>query len=91
MERRLIPLTQWPKHHPWPPLGGLRHLVFYARRNGFHKVIRRVGRRILIDEAAFFAWVEEQEADRADRDEARYGRRSGGIAAPHRGGVPRGQ
>jgi len=27
-QTRLIPLTDWPKHHPWPPLGGLRHLVF---------------------------------------------------------------
>ena len=43
-----------------PPLGGLRHLVFNANKNGFDKVIRRVGRRILIDEAAYFRWVDEQ-------------------------------
>lgn len=54
---RLIPLTEWPKHHPWPPLGGLRHLVFNAATNGFNKVIRRVGRRVLLDEASFFQWV----------------------------------
>lgn len=58
---RLIPLTQWPEYHPWPPLGGLRHLVFNAASNGFDKCIRRVGRRVLIDEAAFFTWVEEQD------------------------------
>jgi hypothetical protein len=58
--RRVIPLTEWPKHHPWPPLGGLRHLVFYANRNGFDKVVKRAGRRVLIDEAAFFEWLEEQ-------------------------------
>lgn len=56
----LIPLTQWPKRHPWPPLGGLRHLVFHEKTNGFDKVIRRVGKRILISEAAFRAWVEKQ-------------------------------
>lgn len=55
---RLIPLTEWPKHHPWPPLGGLRHLVFNAAMNGFDKVVRRVGRRVLLDEASFFQWVE---------------------------------
>lgn len=55
---RLIPLTDWNQHHAWPPIGGLRHLVFFERTNGFHKVVRRVGRRVLIDEAAFFAWVE---------------------------------
>ena len=59
---RLIPLTEWPKHHPWPPLGGLRHLVFHANSNGFERVVKRVGRRILIDEQAFFEWVDEQDA-----------------------------
>lgn len=59
-QTRLIPLTDWPNHHPWPPLGGLRHLVFFAKANGFDQCIRRVGRRVLIDEARFFAWVDEQ-------------------------------
>ena len=59
-QRRFIPLTEWPKHHSWPPVGGLRHLVFYADQNGFDKVIRRAGRRVLIDEQAFFQWLEEQ-------------------------------
>ncbi len=56
---KLIPLTDWPKHHPWPPLGGLRHLVFHAKTNGFDLVIKRASGRILIDEAAFFRWVSE--------------------------------
>lgn len=55
---RLIPVPDWNKHHDWPPVGGLRHLIFHAERNGFSRVIRRVGRRVLIDEAEFFAWVE---------------------------------
>ena len=59
---RLIPLTEWPKYHSWPPLGGLRHLVFYAAKNGFDRVIRRVGKRVLIDETAFFKWVAELNA-----------------------------
>lgn len=57
---RYIPLIDWPKHHSWPPVGGLRHLVFYADTNGFDKVIRRAGRRVLIDEQAFFQWLDEQ-------------------------------
>lgn len=60
---RLIPLTQWPSFHAWPPLGGLRHLVFHADKNGFASCIRRCGRRVLIDEGAFFAWVQEQNAE----------------------------
>lgn len=52
---RLFPLTKWP--HAWPPLGGLRHLVFHAKKIGFEKVVVRVGRRVLIDEEEFFKWV----------------------------------
>jgi len=55
----LIPLTEWPKRHPWPPIGGLRHLVFHAKTNGFDQVIKRASKRVLIDEAAFFRWVEQ--------------------------------
>lgn len=54
---RLIPVTKWPSQHDWPPIGGLRHLIFNAKENGFDQVIRRVGRRVLIDEAAFFEWA----------------------------------
>lgn len=60
LERRLIPVTDWNRYHPWPPLGGLRHLIFNAEKNGFNKVVTRVGRRVLIDEGAFFAWVDQQ-------------------------------
>ncbi len=61
---RLIPVTKWNEHHQWPPIGGLRHLIFHEQSNGFSKVLRRCGRRVLIDEAAFFQWVEEQNAKR---------------------------
>jgi len=57
-DTRLIPATRWEEFHPWPPTAGLRHLIFNARTNGFDAVIRRVGRRVLIDEAAFFVWVD---------------------------------
>ena len=59
---RLIPVTDWSKHHDWPPVGGLRHLVFFEKTNGFANVVKRIGRRVLIDEAAFFTWVENQQA-----------------------------
>ncbi|PCJ95131.1 MAG: hypothetical protein COA45_12445 [Zetaproteobacteria bacterium] len=60
IEQKLIPLTQWNDFHSWPPQGGLRYLVFNATSNGFDKVIKRAGRRVLIDERAFFQWVEAQ-------------------------------
>lgn len=62
--RRLIPVGKWTEHHAWPPIGGLRHLIFYADKNGFNKAIIRCGRRILIDENAFFEWLDGQQKHR---------------------------
>jgi len=59
-ETKLIPVSDWGKHHSWPPQGGLRHLIFHEETNGFSHCIRRVGRRVLIDEVKFFEWVEKQ-------------------------------
>ncbi len=56
---RLIPLVDWPKYHPWPPLGGLRHMAFHAKTTGFSKVLKKCGRRVLIDEKKFFEFIEE--------------------------------
>jgi hypothetical protein len=57
---RLIPVTEWNQYHSWPPQGGLRHLIFNGKTNGFSKAFKRVGRRVLIDEVAFFECVEAQ-------------------------------
>lgn len=57
---RLIPVTDWNKHHSWPPIGGLRHLIFNEKSNGFASAFKRVGRRVLIDEAEFFKCIERQ-------------------------------
>jgi len=61
-ETRLIPVTKWNNYHVWPSIAGLRYLIFNADSNGFNKVIRRVGKTILIDEQAFFDWVSSQNA-----------------------------
>jgi hypothetical protein len=63
---RLIPLVDWPKYHPWPPLGGLRHLVFHKETNGFAKCVKKCGRRVLIDEKEFFKFVDEQNRGRPE-------------------------
>ncbi len=58
--KRLIPVTKWSEYHPWPPLGGLRHLIYTARTSGFDRCIVKVGRRVLIDENAFFEWTRKK-------------------------------
>jgi hypothetical protein len=57
---RLIPVPEWNNYHTWPPIGGLRHLIFNEDSNGFKRAFKRVGRRVLIDEAAFFECVDAQ-------------------------------
>jgi hypothetical protein len=54
---RYIPVPDWSKHHPWPSISGLRNLIFNRDKNGFSKVVKKVGKRVLIDEAAFFEWM----------------------------------
>jgi hypothetical protein len=57
MKTRYITVPNWNKHHEYPSVGGLRNLIFNKDKNGFHKVIKKIGKRVLIDEAAFFEWV----------------------------------
>ena len=59
--RKLIPVTKWNDHHEWPPPGGMRHLIFYAKTNGFASAFVRVGRRVLVDEPRFFECVAAQQ------------------------------
>lgn len=41
------------------PIGGLRHLIFNEKENGFHKVTRRVGKAVYIIEEDYFRWLDE--------------------------------
>lgn len=61
-KKSLIPVTKWNDFHAWPPIGGLRHLIFYEKTNGFSHCIVRIGRRVLIDEGKFFEWAERHSA-----------------------------
>lgn len=64
---RLIPLTEWPRYHPWPPLGGLRHLALHRKTNGFARCVRMVGRRLILDEAELIRWIGEQSSQAEER------------------------
>lgn len=55
-------VQQFTKKHPAFTIGGLRSLIFNENSNGLAKsgAIVRIGRKVLIDQAKFFAWVESQ-------------------------------
>lgn len=62
-QRSLMTVRQFAQRHPAFPEGGLRYSIFHAKTNGFEECIRRIGRKILIDESAFFRWVDSQDRD----------------------------
>ena len=65
-QTRYIPLTKWPDFHIWPKVSGLRAMVINSKKNGFDSVLKRVGGKLLIDETAFFKWVEDQQVKKDD-------------------------
>ena len=40
-QTRFIPVSKWNEFHEWPPVGGMRHLIFFRNENGFAKVLKR--------------------------------------------------
>lgn len=58
----LSTVKQFTEKHPAFTHGSLRQLIFNEHSNGLTKsgAIIRIGRKVLIDEAKFFAWVEWQ-------------------------------
>jgi hypothetical protein len=54
---RFLTVRQWTEQYAWPPLGGVRHLIFNAKHNGFDAVISRVGRTVLLSENAMLAFL----------------------------------
>ena len=60
---RYIPVAEFDKFHPWPTPRAIRNRIHAARRGkdpDFLKCIRKVGGRVLVDEQAFLAWLENQ-------------------------------
>lgn len=58
--RSLLTVRQFVEKHPAFTEGGLRYLIFNADQNGFIQCIRRIGRKVLLDEKEVFFWVDEQ-------------------------------
>jgi len=40
-------------------IGGVRHLLFHSKTNGFEKCVRRIGKKIFIDVQEFYKWQDE--------------------------------
>ena len=58
----LLTVSIFCKNHQAFTAGGLRALIFNEQKNGLAKsgAVIRIGRKVLIDEAKLFAWIESQ-------------------------------
>jgi hypothetical protein len=72
--RTLLTVRQFADKHQAFPQGSLRNLIFLAesrktskgiiKSNGLDSALVRIGRKLLIDEAKFFKWIDEQQEGR---------------------------
>lgn len=60
--RNLLTVQKFSEKHPAFTQGGLRWQIFHEHTNGLAEagVILRVGRKVLIDEDRYFAWLDRQ-------------------------------
>lgn len=69
----LLTVRQFADKHPAFSQGAIRNLVFLAESrntskgkiagNGLDVALVRIGRKVLIDEAKFFNWIDAQQGD----------------------------
>lgn len=60
-KKRFLTIKDFLEEVDWPSSeASLRWLIFNQKANGFSKVIRRSGRRILISLSDFQEWIDEQ-------------------------------
>jgi hypothetical protein len=69
--RRLIPVPKFNDYHPDPTPAAIRYLVF-TNKDGFCRCVVRRGRRVLIDEEQYFAWLDDQNKPAVKKDRRRY-------------------
>jgi len=63
-----LTVKQTAERYPAFTEGAIRFLIFNRERNGFAPVVRKLGKKIILDEAAFVEWIErgaDQGADKA--------------------------
>ena len=61
--RSLLTVKKFAKKHSAFSESSLRWLIFNEKTNGFSPAFKRVGRRVLVDEAKFFECIDEAGED----------------------------
>ncbi len=56
--KNFLTIKQWLKKYEAIPEGGIRHIIFIDKDNFNAKVVKKVGRKILLDEEEFLNWID---------------------------------
>lgn len=57
--KNFVTIKQWLQKYPAIPEGGIRHLIFTNKDNFNTRVVKKIGRKILLDEQAFLNYINE--------------------------------
>lgn len=57
--KSFLTIKQWLEKYEMIPEGGLRHLIFQNIDDFNIKVVKKVGRKILLDEEAFMKYIDD--------------------------------
>lgn len=58
-QKSFLTMKQWLAKHQAIPEGGIRHLIFTNKDNFNSRVVKKLGRKILLDEEAFLDFINE--------------------------------
>lgn len=56
--KKYMSVPEWVKTYGYFPLGGIRHLIF-TNTDFNKKVVKKIGKKILLDVEAFDKWIHE--------------------------------
>ncbi len=74
MYRQLLTVSQVAENSAAFSEASLRWLIFNSKENGLESALVRVGRRVLIDQVRFNAWLESQRSAAATEASGRNSR-----------------
>lgn len=57
-----LTVAQMSQRYPAFTQGSIRWLIFNANTNGFNKVVRKIGRKVVLNLCEFKRWIEKQTA-----------------------------
>lgn len=65
--KTFLSVPQLSQRHPAFSISAIRHLIFDAKTNGFHRVLHRIGKKLVLEESAFEQWIldQQKEGDKA--------------------------